>query len=98
MESIETENFRRRTYTRIAHCLAGEFERGRHVAKYQIPKLLAGINLAVDCDLLLLAKHVEFDLNEALCRHPKRALRTNYKVSVNTLNGICHFTAVMLRA
>lgn len=93
MESNRTEDFRRTTTTRIATCLMGDFERGKHVASYRIPRTLAGIDLVVDCDLGQLSKAVEFDLNALASGHIDRTLRGDYQVRLNTLNGTCHFTA-----
>ena len=93
MEPTYVDDFRRNAVERFANCLMGDLERGACVARYRTPRILAGINLVVNCDLKDLSKQVEYALNVRTTQHVQPKLRVEYKVTLNTVNGHLCFTA-----
>lgn len=94
MDPIQSEDLRRTKVAEIATELHGLTIQGASVAHYNTPRITNGVNLVIDCDLSHLAKQVEFDLNSLAAQEVGDA---SYKVSLNTLNGICQFTAQRTR-
>ena len=94
MDPIQSEDLRRSKVAEIATELYGLTILDTSAVRYDTPRIIDGINLVVDCDLAHLAKQVEFDLNSLSAQEVGSA---SYKVSLNTLNGICQFTAQRTR-
>lgn len=84
--SIDGELVRETSILFITDCLHAQLTQGTRVATYRIDRIVQGVNLIVNCDLSHLSGRVERRLNEL-------GAPTTYKVTLNTLNGICHFTA-----
>lgn len=97
MDPIQSEDLRRTKVAEIATELHGLTIQGASVAHYNTPRITNGVNLVIDCDLAHLAKQVEFDLNSLAAQHVQEVGSASYKVSLNTLNGICQFTAQRTR-
>lgn len=92
METITAHELRGRTIAHIASHLFEDFQQGKKVAQHQIEQVIDGVNLVVNCDLSHLSKQVESALGELSKGY--RSLRyANYHVKLNTINGICQFTA-----
>lgn len=94
MDHIQSEDLRRSKVAEIATELHSLTILDTSAVRYDTPRIIDGVNLVVDCDLAHLAKQVEFDLNSLSAQEAGGA---SYKVSLNTLNGICQFTAQRTR-
>lgn len=97
MDPFHTENFRRNKVAEVATELHNLSIQGAAVARYDTPRVVDGVNLVIDCDLAQLAKQVEFDLNSLAAQHTEGIAGESYRVRLNTLNGICQFTAQRAR-
>lgn len=93
LEPTSDEDLRVTMIGRFATCLMGELERGASVARYKAPRIITGIDLVVNYDFDSLGKQVEYALNAIAAKHHHKKLRTNHKVTLNTVNGQLCFTA-----
>lgn len=98
LASTSVEDFRLTMIARFATCLMGELERGARVAHYRAPRIIAGIDLVVNYDLGYVGKQVEYALNTTAAEHCQKKLRTDYKVTLNAVNGQLRFAAYVRHA
>jgi hypothetical protein len=84
-----TEDFRKRQIARLARCLFGEVERGSLRPKHKAPRILAGINMIVDGDIMSFAAEIETEFNRLL-DNVRHSPYKSGKVSVYALNMELH--------
>lgn len=91
-----TEDFRKRQVVRLASCLFGEVERGRLMPKYRAPRILAGINLIVDGDIMSFTAELEAEFNRLLATLRRSPYKSG-KISVNALNMELHLNGRLFK-